>query len=175
MASRTKTTFYDDNQFAIHKQTRHEKITTVSRKQRGHLPLWLDAILIIIVVGAAGAVGFVLTHPSPHRSGQAIATDFVQQVGAGNYQKASKDVDPAEQTTALKTLNSQSGVPGGSFAAVHTTQFGSESGSGTSETVVIKACNASLSCNPLPPIPVEEIHGQWYVAWGLLLQTSEAG
>jgi hypothetical protein len=175
MASKPKTTVYEDNQFAIHRQTRHEKITTTARKQRGHLPLWLDAIFIIIVVGAAGAIGFVLTHPSPHRSAQAIATDFVQQVGAGNYVKASKDVDPAEQATALKTLNSQSGVPGGEYAAVHTTQFDSESGSGTSETVILKACNASLACNPIPPVPVEEIHGQWYVAWGLLLQTAQAG
>jgi hypothetical protein len=173
MATRAKTAFHDENQFAIHRQTRHEKITSkgAGRNRRGHFPLWLDAIFIIIVVGAAAAVGFVLTHPSPHRSAEAIATNFVQQVGAGNYEIASKDVDPAEQATALKTLASQSGVPGGVYAAVHTTQFGSESGSGTSETVVIKACNSSLACNPLPAIPCEEIHGQWYVDWGLLLQT----
>jgi hypothetical protein len=174
MATKPKTTFYEENQFAIHRQTRHEKITATGRKQRGHLPLWLDAIFIVIVVGAAGAVGFILTHPSPHRSAQAIATNFVQQIGAGNYVNASKDVEPSEQASALSTLKSQSGVPGGDYATVHTTQFDSESGSGTSETVTLKSCNSSLACNPLPPVPVEEIHGQWYVAWGLLLQTSES-
>jgi hypothetical protein len=176
MATKAKTSIYDDNQFAIHRQTRHEKITGAKTRRRGHFPLWLDAILILIVVAAAGSIGFVLTHPSPHRSAEGIATDFVHQVGDGDYLNASKDVEPAEQATALAALRSQAGIPNNpSFSEVHTTQFGSETGSGTTAMVIIKSCNSSLACNPLPAIPCQEVDGKWYVAWGLFLQMTATG
>ena len=175
MATKTKATIYDDNQFSFHRQTRHERITGKQAGGRhGHLPLWLDALIIIFVVAVAGAVGFVLTHPSPHRSADAIATDFVHQVGAGNYLNASKDVDPSEQATALSFMRTKGGLPNASFAGVHTTQLDSSSVTGTTASVVLKSCNSSLACNPLPAVPAEEISGKWYVDWGLLIDSTSS-
>ncbi len=151
--------------------THQTKITAASRKHGAHLPLWLDA-LIIIVCRRGGAVGYVLTHPSPHRSPdrRSRRTSSIQ-VGAGNYHGASKDVDPADQATALATMRPTPGSLVGPRRRPTPRSSVRQSGSGTSETVVIKACNASLACNPLPAIPASEIDGQWYVAWSLLLQT----
>jgi hypothetical protein len=166
-----KTTIYDDNQFAYHKRTRHEQITSGQTRRKGHLPIWLDLIFVVIIVGAAGAVGFVLTHPSPHRSAIAIASNFVEQVGSGNYAAAARDVDPSDQASALSNLNSENGFVGGQFANAHTIQYDSSTVSGTSGSVVLKACNSSLACNPLPPVPCIEIKGSWYVSWVTLLQS----
>jgi hypothetical protein len=174
MATKTKTTIYDDNQFAFHKQTRHEQITAGRGRRRGHLPLWIDVLIVLVIVGAVGTVGFILTHPSPHRSAAAIATDFVHQVGSGNYLNASKDIDPSEQASALAALRSPSGVVRGQYAGVHTTQLGSSQVTGTTASVVVKACNSSLACNPLPTIPCEEIGGKWYVDWGLLIDSTSS-
>jgi hypothetical protein len=174
MATKTKTTIYNDNQFAFHKQTRHEQITAGRGHRRGHLPLWIDALIVIVIVGAAGTVAFVLTHPSPHRSADAIATDFVHQVGAGNYLNASKDVDPSDQAAALAALRSPSGAVAGMYAGVHTTQLGSSQVTGTTASVELKACNSSLACDPLPTVPCEEIGGKWYVDWGLLIDSTSS-
>ena len=96
---------YDDNQFAYRKPTRHQTMVGAERKLKRHLPLWLDILIILVVVGGAGAAGWILSHPSAHRSPGTIATDFAVQVGSGNYAAAASDVDPADQAVALKTMN----------------------------------------------------------------------
>jgi hypothetical protein len=175
MATKTKSTIYNDNQFSFHKQTRHEKLTSgQGRRRRGHLPLWMDILIILVIVAVAGTVGFILTHPSPHRSADGIATDFAHQVGSGNYLNASKDVDPSEQASALSEMRSKGGLPSGDFAGVHTTQLDSSNVTGTTASVVLKSCNSSLACNPLPAIPCEEIGGKWYVDWGLLIDSTSS-
>jgi hypothetical protein len=175
MVTKTKSTAYDDNPFAFHKQTRHEQITTAKVKRRGHLPLWVDAVIILLIVGAAGAVGYVLTHPSVYRSPDAIAVDFAHQMGSGDYQNASKDVDPKEQASALSLLRSEGQqVLNGDFIGVHTTQVASSQVTGTTASVELKSCNASLACNPLPTIPCEETDGKWYVDWGLMVDTTSS-
>jgi hypothetical protein len=85
---------YDDNHFAYRKPTRNQTMVTSERKLRRHLPLWLDVLIILAVVGGAGGAGWVLSHPSAHRSPATIATDFVVQIGSGNYAAAASDVDP---------------------------------------------------------------------------------
>jgi cytoskeletal protein RodZ len=162
---------YDDNQFAYRKPTRNNAMLNADRKLKRRLPLWLYVMIILVVVGGVGATGWILAHPSAHRSPATIATDFAVQVGGGNYAAAASDVDPADQATALATLKSDSGVPGGVLAGVQTTQLGSSTTSGTTAEVVVKACNLSLACNPLPAIPCIEIKGKWYVAWTPLLQS----
>ena len=67
---------YDDNHFAYRKPTRNQTMVGAERKMKRHLPLWLDVLIILVLVAAAGTVGFVLTHPSAHRSPGTIATDF---------------------------------------------------------------------------------------------------
>jgi len=172
MASSTST--FNDNQFTYRKASRHEVLSTAPRKLKRHLPLWLEALIVVAILGAAGYVGFVLTHPSPHRSATAIATNFVQQIGSDNFEAAAADVDPADQAGALRTLRSSAGMPGGEFAGTHTTQAGSTDQTGTTASVVVKACNSSLACNDLPPVPCVEIGGRWYVSWGPLLKSADS-
>ena len=162
---------YDDNQFAYRKPTRHQTMVGAERRMKRHLPLWLDILIILIVVGGASAAGWILSHPSAHRSPGTIATDFAVQVGGGDYTAAASDVDPADQAVALKTMRSDAGVPGGVLAGTHSTKLGSQSVSGTTASVVVQACNDSLACNNLPAIPCIEINGKWYVAWTPLLQS----
>ncbi len=162
---------YEDNQFAYRKPTRNHSMMTSERKLKRRLPLWLYITIILVVIGGVGGAGWILAHPSAHRSPATIATDFAVQVGGGNYAAAASDVDPADQATALATLKSDGGVPGGVLAGVQTTQLGSSTTSGTTAEVIVKACNSSFSCNPLPEIPCIEINGKWYVAWTPLLQS----
>ncbi len=161
---------YDDNQFAYRKPTRNHTMLHSERKLKRRLPLWLYITIILVVVGGVSATGWILAHPSAHRSPATIVTDFAVQVGSGNYAAAASDVDPADQATALTTLKADAGVPGGILTGVQTTQMGSSTTSGTTAEVVIKACNSSLACNPLPAIPCIEVKGKWYVAWNPLLQ-----
>jgi cytoskeletal protein RodZ len=162
---------YDDNQFAYRKPTRAQTKLTSERKLRRHLPLWLDALIILILVGGAGAAGWILSHPSAHRSPDTIATDFAVQVGSANYVAAAADVDPADRAAALATLKSDAGVPGGALDGTHSTKLGSSTTSGTTANVVVQSCNTSLACNNLPVIPCIKIDGAWYVAWTPLLQS----
>ena len=163
---------YDDNQFAYHKASRHETMTTAPRKMKRHLPIWFDVLILIVLVGAASAVGYVLTHPSPHRSATAIATDFVHQVGSGNYAAAAKDIDPSDSAKALQVLDSTNGMPGGAYAGTGATKPGTSTVTGDTGSVVIQACNASLACNDLPAVPTIEIKGLWYVSWIPLIQST---
>ena len=161
---------YDHNQFSFRKESRNQKLANAPRKLRRHLPIWADVLILLVIVGAAGAVGYYFTHPSPHRSAAAITTNFAEMVGSGNYLAAASDVNPADRTTALRTMRSNDGVPGGDFANVHTTKLASSSVTGTTARVVIQACNDSLACNDLPAVPCVEIAGKWYVSWTQLLQ-----
>jgi hypothetical protein len=163
---------YDDNQFAYRKASRHETMTTASRKLKRRLPLWFDVLIVLVLVGALSAVGFVLTHPSPHRSATAIATDFVHQVGTGNYKAAASDIDPSDSAKALEVLDSTNGMPGGTFAGTGATKLATSSVTGDTASVVIQACNSSLACNDLPPVPCIKIKGLWYVSWIPLLQSA---
>jgi hypothetical protein len=165
---------FNDNQFAYRRATRNEVIASSPRKLKRHMPLWLDAIIVLALLGGAGYVGYVLTHPSPHRSATAIATNFVEQIGSGNLSAAAADVDPADQVSALSTLRSNGGMPGGEFADTHSTKPGSTNVTGTTATVVISACNSSLACNDLPPVPCVEVGGKWYVSWRPLLQSTSS-
>jgi len=165
---------YDENHFAYRKPTRNQTMVTSKRKLKRRLPLWLYIGIILVIVGGVGGTGWILAHPSAHRSPATIATDFVVQVGSANYAAAASDVDPADQATALATLKSDGGVPGGALSGVQTTQLGSSTTSGTTAQVIVKGCNSSLSCNPLPEIPCIEIGGKWYVAWTPLLQSLAA-
>jgi hypothetical protein len=149
-------------------------MVTSERKLRRHLPLWLDVLIILAVVGGAGGAGWVLSHPSAHRSPATIATDFVVQIGSGNYAAAASDVDPADRAPALATLKSDAGVPGGALNGAHATKLGSSTTSGSTASVVVQACNSSLACNNLPVIPCIKIDGAWYVAWTPLLQSLAA-
>ncbi len=165
---------YDDNQFAYRKPTRIQSKMGAQRKMRRHLPLWLDGLLIVVLVAVASGVGYVLTHPSAHRSPSTIATDFVFQIGSGNYTAADADVDPVDRAAALTTMRTYSGIPGGALAGTHATKVASQIISGTAASVVLQACNGSLACNNLPAIPCVEVDGQWYVAWNLLLRSLAA-
>jgi cytoskeletal protein RodZ len=162
---------YDNNQFAYRKESRTEQLANAPRKMRRHLPLWLDILIILVIIGGLGAGGYFLTHPSPHHSSTAIATNFAEMVGSSNYLAAANDVDPADRATALSTMRSQGGVPGGAFADVHSTKLASSSVTGTTGSVVIQSCNVSLACNDLPALPTVEIAGKWYVSWSQLIQS----
>jgi hypothetical protein len=159
------TGIYESNQFAYRKPTRNQTMAAAPRKVKGHFPIWINIAILIVVVGAAGAVGYKLTHPSVHHSPVAIATDFAQKVSAGQYKAAMADVDPADQAKALSYMEQQSGVSNGAFADVHSTKLSSQQINGTSASVVIQACNQSFACNALPPIPCIQIKGSWYVNW----------
>lgn len=159
------TGIYESNQFTYRKPTRNQAMTSTPRKVKGHFPIWLNIAIILVVVGAAGAVGYKLTHPSLHHSPVSISTDFAQKLSAGQYQAAMSDVDPADQAKALSYMDKQNGIPNLAFADVHTTKLSSQTINGTSATVVIQACNQSFACNALPPIPCIEIKGAWYVNW----------
>jgi hypothetical protein len=161
---------YDNNQFAYRKESRNQQLANAPRKLRRHLPLWADILIVLVIVAALGAGGYYFTHPSPHRSAPAIATNFVEMVGSGNYLAAASDVDPADRSTALTTMRQQGGVPGGDFAGVHSTKLGSSSVTGTTASVVIQACNDSLACNDLPAVPAVEVGGKWYVSWSQLVR-----
>lgn len=163
---------YEDNQFTYRKPSRAETLAGSPRKLRRHLPLWLDALIVLVVVGAAGAVGYKFTHPSPHHSAQAISSDFVLDVSAGNYTAAASDVDPGDRAEALKTMRADSGVPGGQFVGAHSLTLASQTVTGSTATVLLKACNSELACNSLPPMPCVEVKGQWYVSWFPLLQAT---
>jgi hypothetical protein len=163
---------YDDNQFAYRKASRHETITTAQRKLKRRLPLWFDVLIVIVLVGAASAVGYVLTHPSPHRSADAVATDFVHEIGSGNYHAAAKDIDPSDSAKALEVLESTNGLPGGTFAGTGATKGATSAVTGDTASVIIQACNSSLACNNLPAVPCIEIKGLWYVSWIPLIQST---
>ncbi len=164
---------FDDNQFTHRKPSRHQTMVNAPRKLKRRLPLWFDVLIVVVLVGAASAVGYVLTHPSPHRSAIAVANDFVHQVGTGNYKQAAADIDPADSAKALAVLKSMKGVPGGAFAGVGATKIGTSSVTGQTASVVIQACNASLACNNLPAVPCIEIKGLWYVSWIPLLESAD--
>ena len=74
---------YDNNQFTYRKPSRHQSMVSAQRKMKRRLPIWFDVLIVVLLVGAASAVGYVLTHPSPHRSATAVANSFVHDVGAG--------------------------------------------------------------------------------------------
>ena len=163
---------YDDNQYTFRKASRHETMTTAERKLKRHLPIWFNVLIVLVLVGAASAVGYVLTHPSPHRSATSIANDFVHQIGTGNYKSAATDIDPADATRALAVLDSMNGLPGGTYAGTGATKLATSSVTGQTASVVIQACNASLACNDLPAVPCIEIKGLWYVSWIPLIQST---
>jgi hypothetical protein len=168
----SNTGVYDNNQFTYRKPTRHQTMVNAPRKLKRRLPLWVDVLIVLALVGVAGGVGYKFTHPSPHHSAAAIATDFVHQIGTGDYQVAALDVDPVDSAKALAVLESTKGVPGGDFAASGATKLGSSTVTGQTASVVVQACNASLACNDLAPIPCVEIDGLWYVSWVPLLETA---
>ena len=159
---------YDDNQFAYRKPTRHQTMASAERKMKRRLPLWLD-ILIIHRPGRRSAAGWILTHPSAHRSPGTIATDFAVQVGGGNYTAAA-------QTSTLptgrrsKTMRRTQECQAASSPAPTPPSWDLDCLRPTA-SVVVQACNASLACNNLPAIPCIEINGLWYVAWTPLLQS----
>jgi len=168
----------DNNQFTYRKASRNQTLAATPRKLKKRLPLWIDILLILIVIGAAGAVGYYFTHPSVHRAPDAVANNFAQQVGTADYTGASDDVDPADKTAALAALSQPGGQTGGLidgvFGATHSTQIGTSTESGSTASVIIKACNSDLACNDLPAIPCERIAGKWYVDWTLLIQDLSA-
>jgi hypothetical protein len=164
---------YDNNQFAYRKASRNQAMAAAPRKLKRRLPIWMDILIILIVIGAASAAGFVLTHPSPHRSAVAVASNFVHQMGTADYKMAAADIDPADSARALSVLDSMNGLPGGAFADVQgATKLGTSNVTGQTATVVIQACNASLACNDLPTIPCVEINGKWYVSWIALIEST---
>jgi hypothetical protein len=146
------TSVYDNNQFSYRKTSRNQTMSNAPRKMRRHLPLWLEALLVLALIAGLGTGGYILTHPSPHRSAVAIAGDFIQKVSAGNYAGAAADVDPANRAQALTYMEAQNGMPGGVFDGTHSTKLGSSNVTGTTATVVIQACNSSLACVDLPPV-----------------------
>jgi hypothetical protein len=162
---------YEDNQFTYRKPSRHQKMVSAPRKMKRRLPLWFDVLIALVLIGAASAVGYVLTHPSPHRSAVSVANSFVHDVGTGNYKAAAADIDPSDSAKALTVMDSQKGVPGGDFAGIGATKIGTSTVTGQSGSVVIQACNASLACNNLPAIPCIEVNGLWYVSWIPLLES----
>jgi hypothetical protein len=166
---------YDNNQFAYRKASRNQTLSAAPRKLKRHLPLWLNIILILIVVAVAGAVGYVLTHPSVHRSPDAVANNFAQQVGNADYIGASYDIDPANKAAALAAMSQPGGELGslvdGVFGTTHSTQIGTSTESGSTASVIVKACNQDLACNELPAIPCTRVNGKWYVDWTLLIQS----
>ncbi len=166
---------YDDNHFAFRKTTRNQAMVSSDRKLKRRLPLWLYCLIILVIVGGVGGVGWFFTHPSAHRSPATIAADFTVQVGNSNWVAAASDVDPANRATALATLKSDAGVPGGAIDGVQTTKLASSTTSGTTAQVVLQACNSSLACNDMPPIPCIEVDGSWYVAWNPLLESLAGG
>jgi hypothetical protein len=166
------TSVYDNNQFAYRKTSRNQAISNKPQKMKRHLPLWFEALLILALIAVAGTVGYILTHPSPHRSPVAIATDFIEKVSAGNYVGAASDVDPADRAKALSLMQSQNGVPGGFFTGIHSTKVGSSNVTGDTGSAVIQACNASLACVDLPAVPSVKVDGSWYVSWIPLLQST---
>lgn len=103
---------YDDNHFAFRKTTRNQAMVSSDRKLKRRLPLWLYCLIILVIVGGVGGVGWFFTHPSAHRSPATIAADFTVQVGNSNWVAAASDVDPANRATTLATLKSDAGVPG---------------------------------------------------------------
>lgn len=162
---------YDDNQFTYRKASRHQTMINAPRKLKRRLPLWFDVLIVVLIVGAASAVGYVLTHPSPHRSAVAVANNFVHDIGSGNYKAAALDIDPTDSAKALTVFESSKGVPGGAFAGIGATKLGTSNVTGQTASVVIQACNSSLACNNLPAVPCIEISGLWYVSWIPLLES----
>lgn len=163
---------YDNNQFTYRKPSRHQTMVNAPRKLKRRLPIWLIVLILLVIVGAASAVGYKFTHPSPHHSAAAVASNFVHDLGIGNYEAASTDIDPSDSAKALAVLESMKGVPGGDFAAPGATKLGSSTVTGQTATVVIQACNSDLACNALPTVPCIEIKGLWYVSWLPLLETT---
>jgi hypothetical protein len=155
---------FDANPYAL---SHRGPVGPTPSKKKGHLAGPLVAVIVVALVAVVGAVGYVLTHPSPHRSPDAVALDFYQKLGASppDYAGALADIAPDQQAQA------------GSLGSLHEVQavmqelqtenlsvLNPSNPTSTSKAVVIQGCNATLSCGPEEPaVAAVEIGGKWYV------------
>jgi len=170
---RTGLAGFDDNPFAVSPRSMLPPPT----KKRGRLTLPVIGLLVALAGAGAGTGVFLLVHPSPHRSPGAVAKDFYQHLEAGDYAAAAGDVDPSSQQMAA----SAGAVPAVAHVAqeltsLNLTDTATAPGPNGDVVVTVTGCGQSFSCGTAgPPVPVEQIDGQWYVDWGTWLAALQAG
>jgi hypothetical protein len=165
---------FEENSYAL---PRHLPMGPVPTKKKGHLALPLVLLLVAALVAAAGTVGFILTHPSPHRSPDAVALDFYQKLAASPMDATAvlADVVPSQQGQAA-SLTSLREVQSVSTELQHEnlSVLNPSTPLTTSKSVEIQGCNEILSCGPVAvTVPTVEVQGKWYVdfaAWDVLAQ-----
>lgn len=172
-ASQTVPTGFDNNPFAVNAGL----FGPTPTKKKGHLAMPLLVLLILAIVGAASAVGYMLTHPSPQRSADSAALDFYEKLGSSpaNYTAALSDVLPSQraQAASMGSLQEVQSVVQ-QIGSLNLSVANPGPATGPSKTVVIKGCNETLSCSPVSvSVPTAEMNGKWYVnftAWDALAQ-----
>ena len=157
---------FEDNPFRVEYNS---KMPPPTRK-RGRLALPLKLLIIAVLIAAVATVGFVLTHPSPLRSPDAVSLDFYKQIEHSQFASARKDVLPSQ----IAAANLMGTLPEVKLFVQHVQSFSSlevsspaPPTSGT-DLVSMQGCGADFSCAGLESVPTVKVKGSWYVdfeAW----------
>lgn len=170
--ARSRLPGFDDNPYTL---SRRGYVGPPPTRKRTRRP-FLRVLVGLVVVGGLGFVGFRVTHPSPHRSPNALAVAFYGALQSGSASAVASDVEPQQQSAVSPALSDAAvrafvhgQLAGGSVQAGTTIVDGAET------SAIPQLCNSNLSCGPTVAVPTVRIAGAWYVDWNTWLQNIGQG